>query len=56
MSLYDATGRLVTVLVDRASESGRVSVEVSELASGTYVIRLETATGVARTAKLVVAK
>jgi hypothetical protein len=46
VKLYDAAGRLVRVLVDRAELQAISSLElnVQDLASGVYTIALETAT------------
>ena len=56
VSIYDAAGRLVKQAENRAGGEGTVEVAGGELPSGTYMVRLETTSGVARSAKLVIAK
>jgi hypothetical protein len=54
--LYDAVGRQVSVLSAEASGTGSVVLPVSELASGTYTVRLEGSSGTVLTEKVTVQK
>ena len=54
--LYDATGVEVSVLVERGEGSGTVALPVTELSSGVYTVRLESATGVQLVEKVTVQK
>jgi hypothetical protein len=55
--LYDATGRQVMVVSDVMTNGNGVSdLNVSNLASGTYTLRMETAGGTVMTQKVTVAK
>jgi hypothetical protein len=56
VSLYDAEGRLVRELESRAGGSGEVVISAGDLASGSYLVRLESGDGVVKTTKLVVSK
>ncbi len=56
VSIYDAAGRLVKQAENRSGGEGTVEVAGGELPSGTYMVRLETTSGVARSAKLVIAR
>jgi hypothetical protein len=54
--LYDGVGRQVSVLAEQASGTGSVVLPSSELASGTYTVRLEGSSGTVMTAKVSVQK
>ena len=56
IALYDAQGREVTELVAKATGSGVVDLPVSELASGSYTVRLIGASGVVMTTNVTIAK
>ena len=55
VAVYDALGREVAVLADRAFGLGRHEVSVGTLSTGVYVVRVATAGGV-QTARLTVAR
>ncbi len=57
LTLYDITGRKVTVLADRTFPAGMnaVSLDASGLSSGVYLYRIE-AGGISKTAKMTVLK
>jgi hypothetical protein len=54
LSVYDALGRQVTVLVDDTIDAGRhsASFDGRDLASGVYVVRLSTETGFVQTHRM----
>ena len=55
ISVYDALGREVAVVADRAFGAGRHAVAVPALAAGVYVVRVASE-GSVRTARLTVAR
>lgn len=56
VELYDATGRLVRTLTDGFEASAAITLNVNDLASGLYTVRLQTSTGVTRVEKVTVQK
>lgn len=56
VQLFDATGRLVKDLANNAEGLSTVELNVTDLASGVYTVRLETSNGVTLSEKLTVQK